>query len=79
MLDSQTATALLNVRLALGVTRTAHAEDQIVVGHDRFDAIGQGVQHLFEKGRSLPTRSLGPDAGHCLAAEIVHHRVSVFP
>src|SRR5690242_15173027 len=46
VLNSQTLTGLLKTSLPLRMEGIAHGKNQIVVGHDRFDPIGQGRHSL---------------------------------
>src|ERR1700746_3731764 len=78
MRNPKTFAGLLKAGLPFGIIGVAHRKDQVVVGHDRLNAVRQSPYHFFQEGNRIGARALGADARHCFAAEVVHRCISVF-
>ena len=72
MLNTQAATGLLKSGEPTRVKGQSHGESQGIVGHHGFDAIGESLHHMLEKGGSGNTGLIEGDAGHSFAAEVIH-------
>jgi hypothetical protein len=77
--DAQAPASWLEAGLSLRRKRVAHGEDQVVVGHPRFDPLRQFRYELFQKCCGGTPAASGANLREGFTGEVVHRSKGIVP
>src|SRR6266702_2845157 len=77
--DAQAPAGLLEAGLPLRMKRITHGEDEVVVGHHRFDPIRQFGYEPLQKRRCIVAAAIRTNLRDRFAGKVVHTSKSILP